>query len=139
MIISVAMPATKNPPRNNHGSARFVPSHLGFLCARSYVWVDRRPVGMIVVGGVTPAAWPPEPEFVEQVADEVGVPAPDLLARVDETYDLDLDAQRRILQLLPQFGDLVSQLATARSQLLDKLDAIAALASRATPPKDKAS
>ncbi|MBT8239952.1 MAG: helix-turn-helix domain-containing protein, partial [Acidimicrobiia bacterium] len=37
-----------------HVAPRWVRTHLGFLCARTFVWVDLKPVGMIVVGGVTP-------------------------------------------------------------------------------------
>ncbi len=111
-----------------HVAPRFVRTHLGFLCARTFVWVDLKPVGMIVVGGVTPPTWPPPTALVEQVATEVGVEPDVLLGAVDQTWDVDLVEQRRILQLLPQMGDLVSQLATARSQLLHRLDAIAELA-----------
>lgn len=100
-----------------HVAPRFVRTHLGFLCARTFVWVDLKPVGMIVVGGVTPPAWPPSPELLDGIAAEVGVPARMLHDAVDQTWNVDVDQQRRILQLLPQMGDLVSQLATARSRL----------------------
>ena len=96
---------------------RWVQTHLGFLCARTFVWVDLKPVGMIVVGGVSPRPWPPAPEFVGGIADEVGVPHDVLLDAVGEVYRLDVDEQRRVLRLLPQMGDLVSQLASARSRL----------------------
>ncbi len=101
-----------------HVAARFVPTHLGFLCARTFVWVDRRPVGMLVVGGVTPDRWPPDPASLEQIADEVGVAVSTLHDAVAQTYDVDPDRRRWILRELPQFGDLVSRLATARHRLL---------------------
>jgi hypothetical protein len=94
-----------------------VPTHLGFLCARTFIWVDLKPVGMIVVGGVAPAKWPPSTELVARVAGDVGVPADVLGSAVEEIHDLGLAEQRRVLRLLPQMGDLVSQLATARSRL----------------------
>jgi excisionase family DNA binding protein len=100
-----------------HVAPRFVRTHLGFLCARTFVWVDLKPVGMIVVGGVTPPAWPPSREHLDGIAAEVGVRAEMLHDAVDQTWDVDVEQQRRILQLLPQMGDLISQLATARSQL----------------------
>ncbi len=102
-----------------HVAPRFVPTHLGFLCARTFVWVDLKPLGMIVVGGVRPPTWPPAGEHVGAIAEEFGVPREVLLDSVEQTWNLDLAEQRRILQLLPQMGDLVSQLATARCQLLD--------------------
>lgn len=102
-----------------HVAPRFVPTHLGFLCARAFVWVDLKPVGMIVIGGVRPPKWPPAAERIEAIAEEFGVSHGVLRDSVDQTWDLDATEQRRILQLLPQMGDLVSQLATARCQLLD--------------------
>ena len=102
-----------------HVAPRWVRTHLGFLCARTFLWVDLKPVGMILVGGVTPPSWPPHRSFVESMADEVGVTPQVLLDRVDETWDLDLADQRRVLRLLPQFGDLVSQVVTAQRRPRD--------------------
>jgi excisionase family DNA binding protein len=112
-----------------HVAPRFVRTHLGFLCARTFVWVDLRPVGMIVVGGVKPSVWPPPPEQVRALADELGVPADGVLAAVDLTWELDDDQRRRLLRLLPQFGDLVSQLAAARNHVSDRPE-------RTTPDAD---
>lgn len=98
-----------------HVAPRWVRTHLGFLCARTFVWVDLKPVGMIVVGGVTPPAWPPSPDQIEEISSAVGVPSEILLGTVEETWNIDADARRRILRLLPQLGDLISQLAAARS------------------------
>ena len=117
-----------------HVAPRFVESHLGFLCARTFVWVDLQPVGMIVVGGVTPRTWPPASDRLASVAAEVGVDPAVLHDHVDETWTLDGDRQRWILQMLPQLGDLVSQLASARSQLPLRLDALAAPGGPSTTP-----
>lgn len=100
-----------------HVAPRWVRSHLGFLCARTFVWVDLKPVGMIVVGGVRPPVWPPPNEHIDTIADQVGVPSAVLHAATDAVWELDLIEQRRVLRLLPQMGDLVSQLATAHSAL----------------------
>ncbi len=109
-----------------HVAPRWVRTHLGFLCARTFVWVDLKPVGMIVVGGVRPSAWPPQPELIESIAHEVGIGPDDLRDVVDETWDLDSAEQRRVLRLLPQMGDLVSQLASARSHVVGPRDPVAA-------------
>ena len=111
-----------------HVAPRFVKSHLGFLCARTYVWVGLRPVGMIVVGGVTPPSWPPAESRIAEIADEIGVSMGRLSAVAEQTWDVSTERQARILRVLPSVGDLISQLASARSQLLGRLDAIAALA-----------
>jgi len=101
-----------------HVAPRWIRTHLGFLCARTFLWVDLRPVGMIVTGGVTPPVWPPPREHVEAIADEVGVDHDVLLDAVEHTWSLDLQEQRRVLRLLPQIGDLISQLASAQNQLV---------------------
>ena len=108
--------------------SRFKPSHLGFLCTRTFIRVGNELVGMLIVGGITPKEWPPSDEFLAGVASEMDMPMAKLSARVDETYYVDESHQQWILQLLPRISDLISRLAAARNQLLDKLDAIAALA-----------
>jgi hypothetical protein len=60
--------------------------------------------------------------------------APDRLeAALDETWDVSRDRQDWILRMLPKVGDLISQLATARDQVLTRLDTIAALAESGGP------
>jgi len=107
---------------------RFKPSHLGFLCTRTFIRVGNELVGMLIVGGITPADWPPSDEFLASIAAEMDVSVGELTAHVDETYFVDEARQQWILGLLPRISDLISRLAAARNQLLDKLDAIAALA-----------
>jgi excisionase family DNA binding protein len=107
---------------------RFKPSHLGFLCTRTFIRVGNELVGMLIVGGITPADWPPSEEFLAAAAAELDLPVSTLLDHVDETYYVDEGRQKWILGLLPRISDLISRLAAARNQLLDKLDAIAALA-----------
>ena len=114
---------------SEHGlEPNFIPSHLGFLCARSFIRVGTDLVGMLIVGGVTPSQWPPSIEQIQRNATELGL-SPALLAEhVEEIYFLDDAHQRWVLELLPRLSDLISRLATARSQILEKFDAIAALA-----------
>lgn len=108
--------------------SRFKASHLGFLCTRTFIRVGNELVGMLIVGGITPKDWPPNNEFLAGVAAELGVAVADLAAHADETYYVEEARQQWILGLLPRISDLISRLAAARNQLLDKLDAIAALA-----------
>lgn len=112
---------------------RFTPSHLGFLCTRTFARVEHRPVGMLLIGGITPPEWPPPPVAVAQIADAIGVPAATIEAAIDGTYDVPPHRQRWMLSTLPQVGDLVSQLLVAQSRLTSKLDAIADLARPLTP------
>ena len=107
---------------------RFMPSHLGFLCARTFIRVGTELVGMLIVGGVTPAAWPPPAEQLAASAAELDVAVEVLADHAEETYYLDDAHQQWVLRMLPRISDLISRLAAARSQLLDKLDAIAVLA-----------
>lgn len=109
-------------------SARFVPSHLGFLCSRGFVRVGSELKGMVIVGGIRPDVWPPSPDRVAAIAADLGMPVADLSAHIDEVYDVE-DRQREwILGVLPRIGDLVSRLAQERGRLVSRLDAIATLA-----------
>jgi len=106
---------------------RFTPSHLGFHCARTFAWAGTEPVGMLLIGGITPPDWPPSAAFVSGIADAIGVAEADIEAAVDQTFDVAHDRQRWMLHTLPQVGDLVTQLLTAQRRLASKLDAIADL------------
>jgi len=108
--------------------ATFLPSHLGFLCARTFVRVDRSLVGMVIVGGLAPLEWPPGPEEVARIAGDTGLDPAGIAAHASEVYDLGQDDQDRILGLLPRIADLISHLAAARSHLLSRFDEIANLA-----------
>jgi len=99
----------------------------GFHCARTFAWAGTEPVGMLLIGGVTPPDWPPSTAFISGIADAIGVADGDVEAAVDQTFDVAHDRQRWMLHTLPQVGDLVTQLLTAQRRLASKLDAIADL------------
>ncbi|MGZ5384254.1 MAG: PocR ligand-binding domain-containing protein [Acidimicrobiia bacterium] len=107
---------------------RFAPSHLGLLCARSYVRVGSELRGIILAGGVAPRNWPPTIEQVGKMSDEFGVDADLLSDHLDEVFHLDAQAEQRVLSLLPRLARFLSEVANERKQVLSKLDAIAALA-----------
>jgi excisionase family DNA binding protein len=113
---------------------RFTPSHLGFHCARTFAWAGNEPVGMLLIGGVTPPDWPPTTAFISGIADAIGVADADIEAVVDQTFDVSHARQQWMLHTLPQVGDLVTQLLTAQRRLVSKLDAIADLL---RPPQNR--
>ena len=107
---------------------RFAPSHLGLLCARSYLRVGAELRGIILVGGIAPANWPPTEAEVEQIAAEFGVGVDLIHDHLHDVFDLDDDGRQRVLTLLPRLARFLSEVTNERKQLLSKLDAIAALA-----------
>jgi excisionase family DNA binding protein len=107
---------------------RFMPAHLGFLCARTFIRVGNELVGMVIVGGVTPNDGALDRPALEQVALESGINIDVLAAHATETYDLDPAQRDWVLKMLPRISDLISRLASARSQLLTKFDAVAGFA-----------
>lgn len=116
---------------------RFLPSHLGFLCARSFIRHGHRLVGMLIVGGVAPAEWPPPEAHVAAVAADTGV-APEIVREhIEEVYWLDEPHQKWIVRNLSRMSDLLSQLAEGRGRLIAKLERIAALAGADPHTNDK--
>lgn len=113
---------------------RFRPSHLGFLCARAFIRVGDRLAGMVIVGGIAPDAWPPAPDAIALLAGDLGLPTEDLAAHVEEVFRQSEGEQQRTLALLPRIGVLVSRLASERSHLVSRLEAIAMLAGAASEP-----
>jgi excisionase family DNA binding protein len=110
---------------------RFVPSHLGFLCARTFIRVGSELVGMVIVGGIGPEAWPLGDAEIAGIARALDIDAEDIRRHIDQVYSIDEDRRQWILHILPRVSDLISRLADARSQLVSRLDAIASLAGSA--------
>ncbi|MDH3261254.1 MAG: helix-turn-helix domain-containing protein [Acidimicrobiia bacterium] len=107
---------------------RFAPSHLGLLCARSYLRVGSELRGIILAGGIAPSHWPPPAQEIERMSTEFGIDASLISGHVDEVFHLNLEAEQRVLALLPRLARFLSEVANERKQLFSKLDAIAALA-----------
>ena len=107
---------------------RFIPSHIGFLCSRGFVRVGPELKGMVIVGGIAPETWPPSEADLAALADELEMPAQEIIDHADEVYYLDDAHLQWILSLLPSVGTLISHLADERGHLVTKLEAIASLA-----------
>ena len=105
----------------------FLPSHLGFLCARSFIRIGSHLAGMVIVGGVAPAVWPPSNDEIEAVARETGTPTDQILDHINEVYWIDTAHQDWIVRNLSRVSDLISHLADGHGRLVQKLDAIATL------------
>jgi excisionase family DNA binding protein len=106
------------------------PSHLGFLCARAFVRDGSELTAMVIAGGIAPDDWPPPRAEVERIAADIDLPADTLAEHIDEIYHLDEAGRRRLLDLLPRFGVLISQISHDTARTRRRLDSIAALAGR---------
>ena len=116
---------------------RFAPSHLGLLCARSYVRVGSELRGIILAGGIAPAQWPPPAPQIEQMAADFGVGAELIVKHLHEVFHLDNAGQQQVLAHLPRLARFLSEVANERQQLLSKLDAIAELAGASLTHKEQ--
>ena len=116
---------------------KFLESHLGFLCARAFIRIGTRLVGMVIVGGVAPRQWPPPPDQIAAIARDTGVPMRDIETHIDQVFWTDGAHQDWIVRNLSRVSDLVSLLADSRGRLLGQLNQIAALAAAATEPLNK--
>jgi excisionase family DNA binding protein len=91
--------------------ARLRPSHLGFLCARTFVRLGDRLVGMVIAGGIRPDDWPPSDAELTAVATDLGVATPILREHVDEVITLGQGDLEALPHRLPRFGELITRLA----------------------------
>jgi len=107
---------------------RFRPTPLGFECARGFIRVGPEVKGMVVMGGIAPAEWPPTADEVRTIAATLGVGADVLADHIDEVFYLDRSHQAWVLDYLPRISSLFSRIARERSRLVDRLDTIATLA-----------
>jgi hypothetical protein len=101
---------------------------MGLLCARSYLRVGTELKGMVLAGGIAPDIWPPAPDELDSIAESFGVPADLVRGHVHEVFHLDEEGRRRVLSYLPRMAQMLSHIATERTNHLAKLDAIAMLA-----------
>lgn len=111
---------------------QFLPSHLGFLCARSFIRIGATLAGMVIVGGVAPDTWPPPTAEIAAVAAETGTPEKIIVEHINEVYWIDQSHQDWIVRNLSRVSDLISHLADGHGRLVQKLEAIASLARAAS-------
>ena len=106
---------------------KFTPSHLGLLCARGMVRIGAELKGMVMVGGIAPDNWPPSPDEMQAIADDLGV-APDVLAaHTTEVFYLDEHKRAWVLSFVQRIANIVSHIASERYTLVGKLESIAKL------------
>jgi excisionase family DNA binding protein len=106
---------------------RFTPSHMGLLCARSFIRVGSELKGMVLVGGIAPDVWPPDSNELEAIAEAFRVPMDLVENHVHEVYRLDEADRQRVLSYLPRMAQMLSHIANERTNHLTRLDAIATL------------
>jgi excisionase family DNA binding protein len=106
---------------------RFVPSHLGLLCARAFIRVGTELRGMVVVGGIAPDRWPPAAEQVEEIAAEFGVESDKMIPHLTEVFLLDAEERARVLPFVQRIANIIAHIASERSSFMTKLSAIAEL------------
>jgi excisionase family DNA binding protein len=109
-------------------SPGFRSTPLGFECARGFIRVGIDLKGMVIMGGVATADWPPPPEQIQILADKLDVDVSQLAQHVDEVFYLEPGRQSSIIEFLPRISSLFSRIARERSRLVDRLDTIASLA-----------
>ena len=110
--------------RNPTLRPRFMSSHIGLLCARGLVRVDRELKAMLIVGGIAPPDWPPDEVTIRQMAAELGVPVQVFMDHLDDVYHLSPEEQQRILPFVQRIADVVSFIADERKALLTRLEQI---------------
>jgi excisionase family DNA binding protein len=107
---------------------KLMPTHLGLLCARGLIRVGAELRGMVVMGCIAPAEWPPTPDEVQAMAAELETEAGRLIPHLTEAYYLDDTEQTRALSFVQRIANIVAHIATERSTLMGKLESIAKLA-----------
>ncbi len=104
---------------------RFLPSHLGLMCARGLIRVGSEIKAMLVLGGIAPAPWPPSVADVQRIAADLGL-EPDLIWKhIEEVHHLDAAGQVRVLPYVQRIADIFAHIANERNELFGRLQRIA--------------
>jgi excisionase family DNA binding protein len=106
---------------------RFYPNEMGLLCARGLIRVGSELMGMVVIGGIAPEAWPPSADQIACLAEAFGLSPADVEANADAVYRLDKAAQEKALRFVQRIADIFSHIAQDRNTLSGRLQAIASL------------
>ena len=108
---------------------KFMPSHLGLLCARGMIRVGTELKGMVVVGCIAPDDWPPAEDEIRRMAAEFGI-SPDIIApHFEEAFYLSKEEQEHVLATVQRIANIVAHIVSERHILMEKLVSIAKLAS----------
>lgn len=111
-----------------HLLPRFRPTPLGFNCARDLIRVDGETIGMVVMGGVAPHAWPPPANEIEGIAADLELDAAAFTLHIEDVFHITEEHEAWVLDFLPRVSALFSRIAKERSSLVERLDSIASLA-----------
>ncbi len=106
----------------------FERSHLGLLCARGLIRVGVEIKGMLIVGGIAPANWPPSAQEIEDIAGFLEVEPGLISEHADEVFHIDEKRQREMLPYVQRIADILSFIASERNGLIQRFDKIAELA-----------
>lgn len=96
---------------------RLTPSEVGLLCARGLIRAGSELKGMVVMGGIAPAAWPPGDALVDGLAHTFHVGRAGIDAHVDEVYHLDAAGQDKALRTVQRVADIFSHIVRDRLAL----------------------
>jgi len=104
---------------------KFIHSRLGLLGARGLIRVGAELKGMVIVGGIAPDDWPPNPDQVADTAVAFGLPPDALTPHLNEVFYLVQAQQDLVLSLVQRIADTLAHAAVERVTLMEKLDSIA--------------
>jgi len=107
---------------------KYTVSHLELLCARGMIRVGTELKGMVVIGGIAPDNWPPNPEGVQAIADEFEVEAEILTPHLSEVFYLDEAERTRVLSFVQRIANIIAHIASERNKLMGNLETIVQLA-----------
>jgi len=101
---------------------KFMPSHLGLLCARGMIRVGTELKGMVVVGGIAPRNWPPSPQQIEEMAATFGVTGQTLATHINEVFYMDNLERENVLPYVQRIANIIAHIVNERNSLMSQLN-----------------
>ncbi len=97
------------------------------MCARGLIRVGLELKGMLVVGGIAPADWPPSEAELQRIAQDLDIDPGLIRQQLNEVFVVEPDEQKRILGTVQRIADIMAHIASERSALFAQLQNMASL------------
>lgn len=96
----------------------YVPDAFGLLAIRGVIREGNRLRGIVAIGGIAPAQWPPTPAQIAQIARQLGVSTDVVAQHVGDVFYLEARQQAQVAATVQRIADIIAHILHERRRLV---------------------